>query len=49
MGSLRETFDNYNNNLSLGDKAIANSVTKNLNKEPISLRDAFDNYVDAAP
>ena len=49
MGSLRETFDNYNNNLSLGDKAIANSVTKNLNKEPISLRDAFDNYVDTAP
>ena len=46
MGTLREAFDSYNNNLSLGDKAIANSVTKNLNKEPTSLRKAFDNYTN---
>jgi len=46
MGTLREAFDNYNNNLSLGDKAIANSVTKNLNKEPTSLRESFDNYTN---
>jgi hypothetical protein len=49
MGNLREAFDSYNNNLSLGDKAIASSVTKNLNKEPTSLQDVFDNYINITP
>ena len=29
MANLEQVFDNYNNNLSLGDKAIAKDVTKN--------------------
>ena len=49
MASLEQVFDNYNNNLSLGDKAIAKEVTKNLNKEPSSLEQVFDNYLDKTP
>ena len=49
MGTLRNAYDNYNKNLSLGDKVIANSVTKNLNKEPTSLQDAYNNYINQTP
>jgi len=49
MANLEQVFDNYNNNLSLGDKAIAKDVTKNLNKEPSSLEEVFDNYLDKTP